>query len=405
VRSWTSPKVPRLSAGPETPVRIHDTASGQLVSVGDDRDEITLYVCGITPYDATHLGHAATYLLFDELQRVLRDAGRSVRYVQNVTDVDDPLLERATATGVEWTELAEQEIELFRDDMEALRVIAPAEYVGAVEAIPDIVSAVATLRDRGSAYDVDGDLYFSVAAADSFGSVGHLPVDTMVTLSGERGGDPGRPGKKDPLDPLLWRAVRPDEPSWDSELGAGRPGWHIECSAIALKHLGATIDIQGGGDDLIFPHHEMSAAHSTVVTGQTPFARAYLHQAMVGYDGEKMSKSRGNLVLVSRLRNSGVDPMAIRLALLGHRHDAAWEWQDSEIDAATARLARWRDAFGRASGPDADVLITSMRDALRSGLKTPAALSAVDAWAASEGDEPAAPAQAAQAVDALLGII
>jgi L-cysteine:1D-myo-inositol 2-amino-2-deoxy-alpha-D-glucopyranoside ligase len=405
VRSWTAPTVPRLAAGSAEPVRVRDTASGGLVAVGAHRDEITLYVCGITPYDATHLGHAATYLLFDELQRVLLDAGKTVRYVQNVTDVDDPLLERATATGVEWTELAEQEIQLFRDDMEAMRVIPPAEYVGAVEAIPDIVSAVAVLRERGAAYDVDGDLYFSVAAADGFGSVSHLPVETMLRLSGERGGDPARPGKKDPLDPLLWRSARPDEPSWDSELGAGRPGWHIECSAIALTHLGETIDIQGGGDDLVFPHHEMSAAHSAAVTGKAPFARAYVHQAMVGYDGEKMSKSRGNLVLVSKLRDDDVDPMAIRLALLGHRHDAAWEWHDDEISAATARLARWRSGFARPAGADAGELLESMRRALRDGLDTPAALDAVDSWLSADGEDPAAPGLAGEAVDALLGIV
>ena len=289
--------------------------------------------------------------------------------------------------------------------MEALRVIAPAEYIGAVEAIPDIVQAVVDLRAQGAAYDVDGDTYFSVAAADSFGSVGHLPVEEMVRLSGERGGDPDRAGKKDPIDCLLWQAARPGEPSWDTELGVGRPGWHVECAAIALKHLGETIDVQGGGDDLIFPHHELSAAEATVLTGQSPFARAYLHQAMVGYDGEKMSKSRGNLVLVSRLRLDGVDPMAIRLALLSHRHTAAWEWEDNEIDAATRRLAGWRAGLARAAGPSADPLIASLRQALRNGLDTPSALRAVDAWAANDGDDPGAPALAAEAVDALLGIV
>jgi L-cysteine:1D-myo-inositol 2-amino-2-deoxy-alpha-D-glucopyranoside ligase len=226
----------------------------------------------------------------------------------------------------------------------------------------------------------------------------------MVELAAERGGDPERVGKKDPLDPLLWRAARPDEPSWDTELGAGRPGWHIECSAIALNCLGETIDIQGGGDDLIFPHHEMSAAHSTVVTGKAPFARAYVHQAMVGYDGNKMSKSRGNLVLVSKLRQAGVDPMAIRLALLAHRHDLAWEWHDEEIDVAVGRLEGWRAGFGRAAGPAAGGLVDSMRRALRNGLDTPAALSAVDQWVSGAGDDRTAPAQAAEAVDALLGI-
>jgi L-cysteine:1D-myo-inositol 2-amino-2-deoxy-alpha-D-glucopyranoside ligase len=401
--------VPSLSdhgiVGSDQPVLIHDTAIGQLVEVGNSSDTVSLYVCGITPYDATHLGHAATYLLFDELQRVLADAGKHVRYVQNVTDVDDPLLERATATGVEWTELAEREIELFRTDMTALRILAPAEYIGAVEAIPDIVSAVAGLRSRGAAYDVDGDLYFAVDAASEFGSVGHLSREEMIDLSRERGGDPDRSGKKDPVDCLLWQAARPGEPAWDSELGRGRPGWHIECCAIALKHLGATIDVQGGGDDLVFPHHEMSAAEATVLTGAPTFARAYLHQAMVGYQGEKMSKSRGNLVLVSALRQAGVDPMAIRLALLGHAHDTAWEWHDEEMAAATERLGAWRQAFARPSGPAAGPLIDALRTALRGGLRTPGAVAVVDEWVDATGDDPSSPLVARIAVDALLGIV
>jgi L-cysteine:1D-myo-inositol 2-amino-2-deoxy-alpha-D-glucopyranoside ligase len=398
--------IPRIDDGGSTaPVLVHDSSTGGLAEVGAGQDEITMYVCGITPYDATHLGHAATYLLFDELQRVARDAGKAVRYVQNVTDVDDPLLERAVQTGEDWTAIAERETQLFREDMVALRVIAPEEYIGAVEAIPDVVDAVIALRDRGAAYDVDGDTYFSVAAASDFGEVSHLPLAEMVRLSGERGGDPDRAGKKDPLDSLVWQAARPGEPAWDSPLGHGRPGWHIECSAIAMRHLGPTIDVQGGGDDLVFPHHEMSAAQASVITGQHPFARSYVHQAMVGYDGEKMSKSRGNLVLVSKLRAGGTDPMAIRLALLAHSHDAAWEWHDEEIDAAADRLDRWRAAFARSTGPSADSLVAAMRAALRNGLDSAGALDEVDRWAATDGDDVQGPKNAATAVDALLGVI
>src|SRR4051812_42952 len=235
--------------------------------------------------------------------------------------------------------------------MAALRILPPEQFVGAVEAIPDIVEIVENLQRKGAAYDVDSDVYFSVAAAGHFGEVGHYSVDDMLRLSGERGGDPQRAGKKDPLDCLLWQAARPGEPSWESPLGAGRPGWHVECTAIALRHLGPVIDVQGGGSDLVFPHHELGAAEASVVTGEWPFARAYVHQAMVGYDGEKMSKSQGNLVFVSRLRES-VDPVAIRLALLGHDHRHDWEWRDSEIEAAGERLARWRDAFARAAAPE-----------------------------------------------------
>ncbi len=409
MRSWDSPPVPSLAglgvAASGIPVEIRDTASGGLKRVGEGKGEISLYVCGITPYDATHLGHAATYLLFDELQRVCRDAGIDVRYVQNVTDVDDPLLERAAQTGEDWTVLADREIDLFRADMSALRILAPAEYVGAVEAIPDIAEAIARLRDAGAAYEVDGDVYFAVASAPGFGDLSHLPPADMLRLFGERGGDPDRPGKKDPLDCLLWQAARLGEPSWDTVLGAGRPGWHIECTAIAMKHLGDTIDVQGGGEDLVFPHHEMGGAEAAVLSGHVPFAGASLHQAMVGYDGEKMSKSKGNLVLVSNLRASGVDPMAIRLALLAHHHASPWEWKDEEIKSATKRLAEWRAGFSRPSGPSAEPLIDAMRRALRNGLDTPAALDAVDAWAGSEGEDETAPEKARAATDALLGIV
>jgi L-cysteine:1D-myo-inositol 2-amino-2-deoxy-alpha-D-glucopyranoside ligase len=409
VRSWDSPAVPRLAdlgvAASDAPIEIHDTATGALKRIGAGRDRLTLYVCGITPYDATHLGHAATYLLFDELQRICRDAGIDVHYVQNVTDIDDPLLERATQTGEDWTALADREIDLFRTDMAALRILAPAEYIGAVEAIPDIAEAIARLRDAGAAYEVDGDIYFSVASAPGFGELSHLPRADMVTVFGERGGDPDRAGKKDPLDCLLWQTARPGEPSWDTVLGSGRPGWHIECTAIAMKYLGDTIDVQGGGEDLVFPHHEMGGAEAAVLTGQAPFAGASLHQAMVGYDGEKMSKSRGNLVLVSKLRAAGIDPMAIRLALLNHHHATAWEWKDDEIEGATTRLSAWRAAFSRPAGPSAELLIDRLRRALRRGLDTPTALDAVDAWAGSEGEDETAPEKVRTAADALLGII
>jgi L-cysteine:1D-myo-inositol 2-amino-2-deoxy-alpha-D-glucopyranoside ligase len=409
VRSWDSPEVPDLSAlgvpasGPA--IRVHDTASGALKELGSARACLTLYVCGITPYDATHLGHAATYLLFDVLQRVCRDAGIEVRYVQNVTDVDDPLLERAAQTGEDWTALAERETDLFRTDMATLRILAPAEYLGAVESLPEIAAAIERLRDRGAAYDVDGDLYFSIASAPTFGEVGHLDAETMLTVSAERGGDPARPGKKDPLDCLLWQAARPGEPSWESAFGRGRPGWHVECAAIAMRHLGDTIDVQGGGDDLVFPHHEMSAAQATVITGKAPFAGVYLHQAMVGYAGEKMSKSRGNLVLVSKLREAGADPMAIRLALLAHHHTEPWEWNDDEIKDAEHRLAEWRRALARPVAPAAHPLIDQLRTALRDGLNTPAALTAIDTWVKSEGADATAPPLARAAIDALLGVI
>jgi L-cysteine:1D-myo-inositol 2-amino-2-deoxy-alpha-D-glucopyranoside ligase len=357
-------------------------------------------VCGITPYDATHLGHAATYLAFDLLQRQWLDRGIEVVYTQNVTDVDDPLLERATDTGEDWAELAERETELFREDMAALRMLAPRHYVGAVESIDLVVDLIERLGD--SVYRVDDDLYFDVHADPGFGQISGLDEPAMLAVFAERGGDPDRPGKKHPLDCLLWQAPRDGEPSWESRLGPGRPGWHIECAAIALKHLGTDFDVQGGGSDLVFPHHEMSASEATVVTGE-PFAQAYVHAGMVALDGEKMSKSKGNLELVSRLRQSGHDPMAIRLALLAHHYRTDWEWTSDEVTSSERRLAAWRAAAERATTPQAEGVVAEMRRALADDLDAPSALEAMDRWAATAGDH-ADGAVVREAVDALLGV-
>jgi L-cysteine:1D-myo-inositol 2-amino-2-deoxy-alpha-D-glucopyranoside ligase len=404
MQAWTEPDIP-VVPGPARRLRLHDTASGELVEVPPAADgPARMYVCGITPYDATHMGHAATYVTFDLVNRLWRDAGHQVHYTQNITDVDDPLLERAAATQMAWTELAEREIELFRDDMTALRVIPPQEYVGVVESIPLVVERIVQLRQAGAVYDVDGDLYFAVKADPGFGSVSGYDRATMRELFAERGGDPGREGKRDPLDALLWLRERPGEPAWDSPLGRGRPGWHIECSAIALQYLGMPIDVQGGGSDLIFPHHEMSASQAQCATGQHPFARAYVHQAMVGLDGEKMSKSKGNLVLVSGERRAGTDPMAIRLALLAHHYRTEWFWTGSDLFDAQERLDVWRGAITRGTGPDGAAAVDALRAALANDLNTVAALAVVDEWADSNGDDTAAGALVAEAVDALLGV-
>ncbi|MFD0905789.1 cysteine--1-D-myo-inosityl 2-amino-2-deoxy-alpha-D-glucopyranoside ligase, partial [Actinomadura sediminis] len=352
MRSWHASDVPSLSdAGlpaAERPLSLYDTGTGatQPTLPGGVRDggSARMYVCGITPYDATHLGHANTYLAFDLVNRVWRDLGHDVHYVQNATDVDDPLLERARETGEDWRDLADREIELFRADMTALRILPPDRYIGAVEAIPLVVEMIEKLRGRDAAYDVDGDVYFPVAADPAFGKVSRLTRAEMAPLFAERGGDPDRPGKRDPLDALLWLRRRPDEPGWDSPFGEGRPGWHVECSAISVEYLGMGFDVEGGGSDLAFPHHEMSASHAQVATGERPHARAYVHAGMVGLDGEKMSKSRGNLVFVSKLRESGADPMAIRLALLARHYRSDWEWTGAQLDGAAERLARWRAA-------------------------------------------------------------
>ncbi len=404
MQAWTHPDIP-VVPGQGRRLRLHDTASGGPVEVAPvDGRTARMYVCGITPYDATHMGHAATYVTFDLVNRLWRDAGYDVLYTQNITDVDDPLLERAAATGVDWTELAHKEIQLFRDDMTALRVIPPQHYIGVVESIDLVASAVEELQQAGAVYSVDGDLYFAVKADPAFGGVSNYDRETMTALFAERGGDPDRSGKQDPLDSLLWRHERPDEPSWDSPVGRGRPGWHVECSAIALKHLGMSFDVQGGGSDLIFPHHEMSASGAQVATGQHPFARAYVHQAMVGLDGEKMSKSKGNLVLVSKERLSGTDPMAIRLALLAHHYRTDWFWTPEGLVEAQSRLDIWRGALSRGSGPDGAAAVDAVRAALTNDLDTVAALSAIDTWSETNGDDPTAPALLAQAIDSLLGI-
>ena len=409
MRAWTSPDVPRLDLPPAAPVRVHDTASGaQLTS--DPSGEARMYVCGITPYDATHIGHAATYIAFDLLNRAWRDAGHDVHYTQNVTDVDDPLLERATATGVDWAELAERETELFREDMTALRVLAPDDYIGAVEAIPQIVELVERMQARGTVYDVDGDLYFDVSSDPRFGDVSGLDEAAMLEVFPERGGDPQRPGKKHPLDALVWQAARPGEPAWDSPLGRGRPGWHVECSAIALQHLGRHFDVQGGGSDLVFPHHEMSASHAQAAFDDLTFAQAYVHAGMVAYDGEKMSKSKGNLVLVSELREAGTDPMAIRLAILRHHYRSDWEWTDRDLEAAEEWLEDWRVAVAEPRGAATGPVVQAVRDALADDLDAPAAAAAIRRWsvATNEGadrSEEGAGDVIRTLVDARLGLL
>jgi L-cysteine:1D-myo-inositol 2-amino-2-deoxy-alpha-D-glucopyranoside ligase len=408
MESWPAPHLPVLPGRGDAP-RVYDTASGSVVETAPGQTA-GLYVCGITPYDATHLGHAATYVAFDVLQRVWRDAGHAVRYVQNVTDVDDPLLERARATGADWRELAERETNLFREDMIALRVLPPDHYVGAVEAMQDIIALIERLRGRGAAYEVDGDLYFPASADPGFGSIGHLTGDEMIALSRERGGDPDRPGKKDPVDCLLWHSQRPGDPVWQSPFGPGRPGWHVECTAITLRYLGMGFDIQGGGTDLIFPHHEFGASHGQVATGNAPYAKAYVHAGMVGLGGEKMSKSKGNLVFVSTLRHDGVDPMALRLALLARHYRSDWEWTDGAIAASVERLARWRAAVSRPDGHDAAPVLAALRDRLSDDLDCPGALAAVDEWAdaqladGSGGADAGAPGVVSRAVEALLGV-
>jgi L-cysteine:1D-myo-inositol 2-amino-2-deoxy-alpha-D-glucopyranoside ligase len=385
MESWLSHSVPRIPGEPR-PLRLYDTSTGEVRPTAPG-PTARMYVCGITPYDATHLGHAATYLAFDLVHRQWLDNRHDVHYVQNVTDIDDPLLERAERDHDDWVVLGMRETALFREDMEALRVVPPRDYVGA---------------------DEHPDIYFDHTATGRFGYESNYDEPTMLTLFAERGGDPDRPGKRHPLDPVLWRTARPGEPAWDTEIGAGRPGWHIECTAIALNRLGSGIDVQGGGSDLAYPHHECSAAHAEALTGTHPFARHYTHSAMIGLDGEKMSKSRGNLVFVSRLRADGVDPMAVRLALFAGHYRTDRAWTKELLAEGLTRVDRWRSAMTGPTGPSATDTITRLRDHLSDDLDTPAALAAVDAWAAEaltgHGTDADAPGELRAAVDALLGV-
>ena len=413
MKSWSAPAVPTLPGTGPTP-EVHDVLDDEVRPVRPIEGRVSLYVCGVTPYDTTHMGHAATYVTFDLLHRALLDAGLPVDYVQNVTDVDDPLLERAARDGVDWRDLAVDQTALFHEDMVALRVIPPKAYVGVVEAMPTIVEVVERLVDAGLTYgltDESGatDTYLDLAAVGGTDALSPLDAATMLEYSAERGGDPDRAGKRDPLDPMLWRGHRDGEPSWESErLGPGRPGWHIECTAIAMEHLGETISVQGGGSDLVFPHHPMTAVQAVAATGRSPFAAHTTHQAMVGLDGEKMSKSKGNLVRVSDLRREGVDAAAIRLVLLAHHYRGEWSWTDAALQDAQARLQRWQTATALPSGPGVGETVEAVRAALAADLDTPAALAAVDAWceaaAGGEGADEDAPALLASVVDALLGV-
>jgi L-cysteine:1D-myo-inositol 2-amino-2-deoxy-alpha-D-glucopyranoside ligase len=414
VISWPTPFVPAVPGNSPT-LHLHDQRTDTLRPVQPGPLART-YACGVTPYDSTHLGHAATYVAGDLLHRVLLDAGHEVLSVQNITDIDDPLLERAARDGVDWRQLAADSITLFRDDMTALAVIPPTHYLGVVESMPIVVASVHRLVERGLTYTLTDDsgaqdTYLDVSAVGApAGALSGLDHDSMVELSHARGGDPDRPGKRDPIDPLLWRGERAGEPSWDGgeQLGRGRPGWHIECTALALEHLGAPFDVQVGGHDLIFPHHEMSALQSTALTGAATYAEHHVYQALVAYEGEKMSKSKGNLVFVSRLRQSGVDPMVIRALLLAQHYRTEWEYTDGLLDAAAARVARWREALSVNTGPDAEETIALVRAALANDLDSPAALTALDAWAERTfsvgGDHPDGPGLISRAMDALLGL-
>ena len=411
MKSWNEVETPSIDSSTSFPtLNLTNSASGKKESIGR-KQLYRMYVCGITPYDATHLGHAATYLTFDLINRYLTASGSEVRYVQNITDIDDPLLERAKRDGVDWTDLAHQQIDLFRSDMINLRVIPPAHYIGAVDAIPLVIDAIEKLSSKDSIYSVERDLYFKVHADAQFGQRSHLSQEKMMEIFAERGGDPTRVGKIDPLDCLVWMSQRPNEPGWPSPFGTGRPGWHIECTAIAIKYLepspseDALIDIQGGGSDLIFPHHEMCAAQAQILTGK-PLASTYVHAGMIGLDGEKMSKSKGNLVFVSKLVAAGRDPMAIRWALMKDHYRQDRMWTDELLVAAESELIALRSCLAQNDVAPTSDLIEKIVDALSDDLNTKGVISVLNTWVerTQSGDTGGDAQSLVGALDALLGI-
>jgi L-cysteine:1D-myo-inositol 2-amino-2-deoxy-alpha-D-glucopyranoside ligase len=375
-------------------VRLYDTARGEVVPFAPP-PLVKIYTCGITPYDSAHLGHAAVYLAFDVLQRRLRDLGHETACVRNVTDVDDDILRKARELGVHYLDLAAEEMARFDSDMGALGLLPVFSEPRATSAISDILSLVGAALAGGHAYQSGGAVYFDVSSFDRFGEVSHLDRPAMLTLAAEHGGKPEDPNKRDPLDFVLWQPSLADEPAWESRWGPGRPGWHIECSALAMRELGVTVDVHGGGRDLVFPHHECETAQSESVTGK-PFVRHWMHVGLVGLGGEKMSKSLGNLVFVSDLVKEW-EPMAVRTALLSHHYRSDWEWVPGDLARAAARLDAWRAAGGDPAPLAGDPGLEAVRQRLDDDLDAPGALALLDELAAA-GRPPAAGA-------ALLGVV
>jgi len=411
MRAWPDVYLPELPARFSVPqLSLFNTAT-QKVEPLPKKSLYRMYVCGITPYDATHLGHAATYLTFDLINRFLRATGAQVDFVQNITDIDDPLLERAHRDGVDWKDLAQSQIDLFRGDMTDLHVIPPKDYIGVVEAMTLVVDAVQKLKNANTTYEVGSDIYYRVHSDSEFGERSHYSQEKMLEIFAERGGDPQKPGKEDPLDALVWLSQRDGEPGWPSPFGPGRPGWHIECCAIALHYLDPdsndeyAIDIQGGGSDLIFPHHEMSAAQSRSINNQR-FARSYVHAGMIGLDGEKMSKSLGNLVFVSKLISAGINPAAIRWALMGHPYSSDLMWSDSLIQKASIDIERLQLNLARMEVAPTDSVIEKILDALSNNLDTPSVLASITTWMdeTEAGVTGGVAGELSRALDTLLGI-
>ena len=405
MNSWPKPFVPSLINHDFPPLNIKDSSAGLIQF--EKSEDFRMYVCGITPYDATHLGHAATYLAFDLIYRYQFLSGKNIKFVENITDIDDPLLERANRDKVDWSALADSQINLFKSDMSALRVIPPEHFIKVTESLTIIEEFIKRLAKNGYLYEIENDYYFAV---EQFLADLPIPVDEAVKVFSERGGDPHRVGKKHPLDPLVWSAHVGNEPGWESSFGFGRPGWHVECTAIACHYLDENennpiVSLQGGGSDLIFPHHFMSAQIIQAAYGRK-FSESFVHAAMISLDGEKMSKSKGNLVFVSKLLDSGIDPMILRWALLRGHYQQDRAWSNELLEISTKEVELVRSALAQSEVADTNNVINSLIQDISNNLDTPSALDRLTKWANLSQSNPTVNQSGlmARAVDSLLGL-
>ena len=402
---WPKPHIAPLSGLSFPNLKLMN--SKKVMTTIEPATPFKIYVCGITPYDATHLGHAATYVAFDLINRYQHLAGNRLDFVENITDIDDPLLVRAKRDSIDWKVLAENQIDLFLTDMTALRVIPPSNLVTVTSSMKIIEDFITLLDQRGFLYQIENDHYFSV---ERFLEDMPLSSDEAIKIFSERGGDPERAGKRHPLDPVVWMAHQGDDPSWESKFGLGRPGWHVECTAIAVHYLDSAnvdpiIQIQGGGSDLIFPHHYMSEQIVRAAYGRG-FANNYVHSAMIHLDGEKMSKSKGNLVFVSKLLSRGIDPMVIRWALLSGHYQQDRSWSDELLQKSTSEVSLLRLALAQSEVAETKELIQSIISDLANNLDTPASLNRLIAWAKSSQSSPKVNESGlvSRGIDSLLGL-
>jgi len=405
LKNWPKVYLPPINDLKFPPLKLHDSYSG--LYEYSKSGKFRMYVCGITPYDSTHLGHAATYLSFDLINRYQQLANLQVSFVENVTDVDDPLLERAKRDGQDWQVLANSQVDLFISDMTALRILPPSQLVKVTDSLDLVESFIDKLDRNGHIYQIDGDFYFSV---DKYLDSLPIPLAEAISVFAERGGDPDKEGKRHPLDAVVWSANKDGEPGWNSKYGFGRPGWHIECTAIACEFLDndekdPVIQLQGGGSDLVFPHHFMSAQIVKAALGRD-FAESYIHAGMICLDGEKMSKSKGNLIFVSKLIQEGVDPMVIRWALLSGHYQQDREWSTQLLERAKDEVMLVRSALSRSETADASSLVNNLIKDLSDNLNTPKALSKIVDWSL-ESNKIATSNHSglvSRAIDSLLGL-